>query len=378
MRLILCSCYGASMKDKFNNSIGPQIRSKKSSKNIIIPICTIFTLIAGLSSATQYFAYKFEYQAGLGANLNGFYPPWNMLVWLSQWHERFPDMFMQAGSVGILVTGVGLIALMIIKILAKNSAKANEYLHGSARWANKKDIQESGLLGNDEGVYVGAWEDKSGKLHYLRHNGPEHVLTYAPTRSGKGVGLVLPTLLSWPHSAVITDLKGELWAMTAGWRKQHARNKVIRFEPAALKGCVCWNPLDEIRLGTEYEVGDVQNLVTLIVDPDGKGLNDHWQKTSQALLVGLILHLLYKAKNDGVLATLPAVDALLADPNREVSELWFEMTTYGHVNGKNHPVVGFAARDMMDRPEDEAGSVLSTTKSYLSLYRDPVSSEKRQ
>lgn len=48
------------------------------------------------------------------------------------------------------------------------------------------------------------------------------------------------------------------------------------------------------------------------------------------------------------------------------------MTTYGHVNGKNHPVVGSSARDMMDRPEEEAGSVLSTAKSYLSLYRDPI------
>jgi len=107
----------------------------------------------------------------------------------------------------------------------------------------------------NSGVYVGAWLDKHGKQHYLRHNGPEHILCYAPTRSGKGVGLVVPTLLSWPHSSVITDLKGELWALTAGWRQQHGKNKVLRFEPAALTGCVCWNPLDEIRIRTEYEVG---------------------------------------------------------------------------------------------------------------------------
>ena len=116
------------------------------------------------------------------------------------------------------------------------------------------------------------WLDKRGKQHYLRHNGPEHVLCYAPTRSGKGVGLVVPTLLSWGESAVVTDLKGELWALTAGWRQQHAKNRVLRFEPAAANGSVCWNPLDEIRLGTEHEVADVQNLATLIVDPDGKGL----------------------------------------------------------------------------------------------------------
>jgi type IV secretion system protein VirD4 len=178
--------------------------------------------------------------------------------------------------------------------------------------------------------------------------------------------------LSWGASAVVTDLKGELWAMTAGWRKKHARNKVLRFEPASSTGGISWNPLDEIRIGTEAEVGDVQNLATLIVDPEGKGLETHWQKTSQALLVGLILHALYKAKDENTQASLSSVDAMLADPQRDVAELWMEMATYGHVNGENHAAVGSSARDMMDRPEEEAGSVLSTAKSYLSLYRDPV------
>nr|WCS70356.1 IncP-type DNA transfer coupling protein TraG [Salmonella enterica subsp. enterica serovar Rissen] len=62
----------------------------------------------------------------------------------------------------------------------------------------------------------------------------------------------------------------------------------------------------------------------------------------------------------------------MADPERGAGELWMEMTQYGHVNGENHPVVGAAGRDMMDRPEEEAGSVLSTAKSYLALFRDPV------
>jgi type IV secretion system protein VirD4 len=161
--------------------------------------------------------------------------------------------------------------------------------------------------------------------------------------------------------------------LTAGWRKQHAQNKVLRYEPASLNGGVMWNPLEEIRLVTEYEVGDVQNLVHIIVDPDGKGLITHWQKTAFALLVGVILHALYKARNEGKpTATLPGVDGMLADPDQDIADLWLEMASYGHVNDQNHPAVGSAARDQMDRPEEEAGSVLSTAKSYLSLYRDPV------
>jgi type IV secretion system protein VirD4 len=358
---------------KANNAVGPQVRTKvKTARGKLIPVMALTSLAAGVQAATQYFAYSFNYQDLLGPHLSHIYAPWSYFKWYSAWNERLPDAFQAAGSVGTMVAAGGLVLTALTSMIRANSSKANEYLHGSARWADEQDIKQSGLLGNDEGVYVGAWEDKSGQLQYLRHNGPEHVLTYAPTRSGKGVGLVVPTLLSWAQSAVITDLKGELWAMTAGWRKQYAKNICLKFEPAAANGSVAWNPLDEIRIGTEYEVGDVQNLATLIVDPDGKGLNDHWQKTSQALLVGVILHVLYKHKNEGTPATLPYVDSIMADPERDTGELWMEMTQTGHVNGENHPVVGSAGRDMMDRPEEEAGSVLSTAKSYLALYRDPV------
>lgn len=375
------------MKIKMNNAVGPQVRTKKGAGGKLLPVLGAVSLGAGLQSATQFFAHTFNYQANLGGHFNHVYAPWSILEWSSKWYSHYPNEIMQAGSIGMMVSTVGLLGVAVAKVVSSNSSKANEYLHGSARWAGKKDIQVAGLLprprrlldvvtGKDAatstGVYVGGWEDKDGNFHYLRHNGPEHVLTYAPTRSGKGVGLVVPTMLSWGASAVVTDLKGELWAMTAGWRKKHAKNKVLRFEPAAANGSVCWNPLDEIRQGTEYEVGDVQNLATLIVDPDGKGLDSHWQKTAFALLVGVILHALYKAKDDGTTATLPSVDAMLADPNRDIGELWMEMATYGHVAGQNHHAVGSAARDMMDRPEEEAGSVLSTAKSYLALYRDPV------
>lgn len=378
------------MKDNFNNAVGPQVqaRAKKGKTGRIIPLFAVVSLVAGLQTASQFFAQDFRYQPVLGWNIHGIYLPWSILRWAAKWYEHYPHAVMRAGSFGIVVAGLGLLVLAVAKMHLANSSRANAYLHGSARWANIEDIYRSGLLsrrppfwrkrrkegdtGTASGVYVGAWLDRSGTLRYLRHSGPEHVLTYAPTRSGKGVGLVVPTLLSWPDSAVITDLKGELWAMTAGWRQKHAGNRVIRFEPATLNGSAGWNPLDELRIGTEYEVGDVQNLATLIVDPDGRGLESHWQKTSQALLVGVILHAVYKARHEGGTASLPAVDRMLADPDRDVADLWLKMTTYGHVNGRVHPAVGSAARDMMDRPEEEAGSVLSTAKSYLALYRDPV------
>ena len=357
---------------KRNTAVGPQIRQPKThSDHIVQAVWVLAVLVLGLFAATQFAAYQFSFHQALGRNVHGLYAPWMILLWAARWHARFGDIFVRSGSVGVMVSATLMVGLYMRKLLRANTSKANEYMHGSARWANEKDIKGATLLDND-GVYVGGWIDSKNRLRYLRHSGPEHVLCYAPTRSGKGVGLVVPTLLSWPHSAVITDLKGELWELSSGWRKAHGHNKVLRFEPARLSGCVGFNPLEEIRLGAEHEVGDVQNLATLIVDPHGRGLNDHWQKTSQSLLVGCILHILYKSRIDGSLATLPTLDAMLADPQKPVSELWKEMVTFAHDNGENHPVVGAAGRDMMDRPIEEAGSVLSTAKSYLSLYRDPV------
>ena len=369
-----------------DNQIGPKGR-RRDGRRGILSLLGVASICAGFQGATQFFAWRFHYHDLLGSNVGHLYAPWSILKWSSDWYRQYPDEVMKAASVGMLIASAGMIGVLIAKSLGSNKAKANRYLHGSARWADRNDIQAAGLLPRDRsflevvtnqeaptvsGVYVGGWQDKKGRFFYLRHSGPEHVLTYAPTRSGKGVGLVVPTLLSWSSSSVITDLKGELWALTAGWRKEHARNKVMRFEPASSSGGVCWNPLDEIRLGSANEVGDVQNLATLIVDPDGKGLDSHWQKTAYALLVGVILHALYKARNEGGTATLSGIDAMLADPDRDVGELWLEMTTYQHVDGENLHVIGAAARDMIDRPDEEAGSVLSTAKSYLALYRDPV------
>lgn len=387
------------MKPGRNSAVGPQVRRRKSTGVLQLFILVALVLVAALQASTQFFAHRFNHAEQLGGHFNRLYWPWSIFGWMGSWYGLYPREFHAATSLGLMVASTGLILLAVRKLIISNTAKPHEFLHGSARWASQKDIQAAGLLPAKErllqqikglifadlssdtstdpsaeipGVYVGGWEDRRGHFHYLRHSGPEHVLTYAPTRSGKGVGLVIPTLLSWQASCVITDLKGELWALTSGWRQQHAGNKVLRFEPALTNGGVCWNPLDEIRLGTDSEVGDVQNLATLIVDPEGKGMDSHWQKTSFALLVGVILHVLYKSRAEGLPATLPQVDAILADPDGDVRELWMEMATYGHLDGKNHPAVGSAARDMLDRPEDEAGSVLSTAKSYLALYRDPV------
>ena len=280
---------------------------------------------------------------------------------------------------------------------AKKASKSRQRLltsdaHGSAHWATLDEIVEAGMLPDPKAekpadsrhvCYVGGWLN-GDRLEYLRHTGPEHVIAFAPTRSGKGVGLVIPTLLAWRGSVVVHDIKGENWALTSGWR-QSIGQRCLKFAPTLSDGTSCrFNPLSEIRVGTDKEVADVQNIATMVVDPDGKGLNDHWAKTGFALLVGSILHVLYS--RDIQHKTLKSVANLLANPAvASVDEIFEVMKSYEHdpdgrmgwidLAGnptKTHPVVAESAQEMLNKADNEKSGVISTAMSFLSLYRDPV------
>ena len=142
-------------------------------------------------------------------------------------------MFTQSLQLGGALAAAILIAYSIHVVTRAQALRQYSDIHGSARWAKLSDIKKAGLL-QAEGVYVGEWKNGS-KIYTLRHNGPEHVLCYAPPRSGKGVGLVLPTMLTWPHSAVVTDLKREIYELTSKWRGSEGANRILRFEPGQLE-----------------------------------------------------------------------------------------------------------------------------------------------
>jgi len=336
-------------------------------------------LLASIA-ATQYLAAAFAFHPALSGRIAGqFHWPWSWAVWSFTWGSLHADVIQQ--GVAIFTTGTALPLLLWAahRLQQHRRLSALASLHGTAHWASRQEILDSGLLPRPEtpsqGVYVGAWfDEKNRRTRYLRHNGPEHVLAFAPTRSGKGVGLVIPTLLSWPHSVVCYDIKGENWALTAGWRQQYAGNTVLKFDPAAQDGsCARFNPLAEIRLGEDREVGDAQNIATMLVDPDGKGLADHWAKTSQALLTGAVLHCCYVQRQEtGHAATLADVDELLAHPEMDIQAVLERMLEYPHLGGGLHPVVARAARTLLNLSGKELSSVVSTALSFLSLYRDPV------
>lgn len=323
-------------------------------------------VLLGAWGATQYVASALAYQAQLGAPwfLLAEHPvfyPWQFLRWW-YFYDAYASRVFATG--GLIAAGSSLVAVGVAIALSVWRSRQTQLVttYGSARWASDEEVATAGLT-DAAGVFLGRTA-----LSYLRHEGPEHVMAFAPTRSGKGVGLVVPTLLTWPGSAVIHDIKGENWSLTAGWRSRFSH--CVLFNPTDARSAA-YNPLLEVRRGA-HEVRDVQNIADILVDPEGAlEKRNHWEKTSHALLVGAILHVLYAGSDK----TLRGVANFLSDPARTFENALHLMMTTRHLPEGPHPVVASAAREVMNKSENERSGVLSTAMSFLGLYRDPTVAE---
>ncbi|OBQ69603.1 conjugal transfer protein TraG (plasmid) [Mesorhizobium loti] len=328
-------------------------------------ILTVFLIVLLTTwAATQWTAWQLGFQTGLGppwfeiAGLPVYYPP--ALFWWWYFYDAYaPSIFVKGGLIAVSGGFLSIIVAIGMSVWRAREAKTVQ-TYGSARWAEKREVEAAGLIDND-GVVLGRYNS-----HYLRHDGPEHVLCFAPTRSGKGVGLVVPSLLTWPGSAIVHDIKGENWQLTAGFRALHGR--VLLFDPTNSRSSA-YNPLLEVRRG-EWEVRDVQNIADILVDPEGSlEKRNHWEKTSHALLVGAILHVLYAEQDK----TLAGVAAFLSDPKRPIESTLAAMMKTAHLGDAGpHPVIASAARELLNKSDNERSGVLSTAMSFLGLYRDPV------
>ncbi len=358
---------------------------------VVWPALGLFLMIVLISSwiSTEYAAWKLGWDALLGAPMLTYvYEPWSILIWTFKFNSmKYGQSVLDIFEVAhLIMAGGGLAALLIPVSYAfyrtKKAGNEKNDLHGSAHWATDEEIEATKLLPDEKnrgGVFFGAYTatdgTQKGKTNYLRHKGPEHMMVFAPTRSGKGVGIVIPTLLSWDESVLVHDIKGENWQLTSGFRAKMGQ-RCIKFDPTALDSAR-FNPLAEIRIGTEFETRDVQNIATMIVDPDGKGLNDHWAKTGFDLLTGVILHVLY-VEDDKSLAR---VQSLLSEPpptdleDKKKTGIQFVMEKIRdtkHLGNRPHPVAQQSAQSFLNKAASEASGVLSTALSFLSLYKDDV------
>ncbi len=352
--------------------------SRKTTWGWVLP----FALVPGwalvcLAYCTQSLARTCGYPAAFGASFRGWYWPWECLLWLHN-YPRLNEAENVTNAQMLFV--FPLIFVLLLGLAFARKPKGRDDVHGSARWADKTDIQQAGLLAGG-GVYVGGWMD--GKIHrYLKHDGPEHVLVFAPTRSGKGVGLVIPTLLEWPHSTLTLDIKGENHDKTAGYRAKALKHRVLRFEPTDCSGKAArFNPLAEVRMGSLHAIADVQNICTMIMDPDGKGLKDYFEKAGYSFLVGICLHMLVLGESS---TSLTDVIGFITRDRDDVKEMFVEILDADHAQllrerGIPSEVAQYmkvaihsSAAECMAKAERELSGVISSAMANLSLYRDPI------
>jgi type IV secretion system protein VirD4 len=318
--------------------------------------------------ATQLTAIKLGYSSKLGKPLIAFvhlYNPLDFWKWVYMFGDRSSySHYFQAGWVCILSALLMIIVISWLINIYEYSKKNQPHSYGSAHFATFKEIVASGLWDcyTEPAVYVGAYQTtKSNKLHYLKDSSTTHVFAFAPSRSGKGVGLIIPTLLTYSSSVIISDFKLENWYLTSGFRRSMG-HKVLKFDPTCLDGTGAkFNPLSEIRLGPN-EMRDAQLIADMLVDPEGKGINDHWANAANSLLVSIILHVLYSEKDK----SLAGVRAFLANPEsteEETLELMLE---------SDNTFVQSGAREMLNKSEGERSSIISSALTFLKLYRDPI------
>lgn len=423
----------------------PSFKSRRSpTQNALTALfVTVIAFFAFGVFPTQWFASQYRYDYNLGESLFrwkgvALYLPTD---WV-RWGFRLADVEQLKHSVQVmLVIGISstffaiVFGIAVAHFLGRYSS-GMDGLHGTAHFAERADVDKTGFIDatahKAAGVIIGSvmigswgrvihpnhkkflrrykpvftrgnWQQlfrkipkRDGmkrpifavrksvvkKIALLRDGGNTHLFAFCPTRSGKGVGMVLPTLLTWPNSVMVNDPKGEAYALTAGFR-QAAGQDVIKFEPACTDGTGArWNPLDEIRIFTLRDVADAQMIMSMACDPKGEGLDDYFDKAGYEFLTAVALHVRYVGR-DGSLA---GAAGFLGDPSWDSDkQMYMEMINACHdpegimkwkdtlgKPTKTHPMIANAAKTMLNKEDKDRSGVLSTAKSLLSLYLDPI------
>jgi type IV secretion system protein VirD4 len=224
-----------------------------------------------------------------GSYLSSYFLLWSLgqatalatpLTWLQYvWHLGDAD-FVRHRIIGSAAAGFGLPAGILLLLWLPRRRP----LHGDARFSRTAEIKAAGLFA-DHGIILG----RVGR-HYLMLSGQQGVALAAPPRSGKGVGVVIPNCLNWDGSLVCVDIKGENWAVTAGYRAAMG-HAVYRFDPFSDRGeTVRWNPLGYVSEDPRFRINDLQRIAQMLY-PDPPGVDPFWTASARSLFLGIALYL---------------------------------------------------------------------------------------
>lgn len=292
---------------------------------------------------------------GVIASHGALYQPYMIVVWQARYGE-IPTLAAQLRSGWILV---GLVAssagVLVVSAWPRRKPSEPTASHGSAHWSTGESLLvEHGLILGRQGA------------HLLRFAGEGHVLTVAPTRSGKGVSCVIPNLLDHPGSVLVTDPKGENYAVTARWRRETG-HRVHAFDPfLVVGGDAALNPLDLVDAASPEAGDDARMLADMIVLVESRGGEQlFWNEEARAVLTGLILHVAASAPPE--LRNLSHVRKLLTLAPTPFGALLKEMSESDAVDG----LVSRAAARILQKADRERSGVISTAQSHSHFLDSP-------
>ncbi|HEX7886977.1 MAG TPA: type IV secretory system conjugative DNA transfer family protein [Phenylobacterium sp.] len=348
---------------------------------LILPLMALAVLL-GLSTATQEVAASFHFPRAFGAGLIDvgrvrLYAPWAIVGWYGRYAAQYPRAFDEAALWGL---AAGFVPIVVAIRLARRFRR-DPPAFGLDAWARLDDVRRAKLI-NPKGDISGRVLGRFGG-RYLTYDGVEHAIIVGASRSGKGAGHVVPTLVAWPQSAFIYDRKGELWHITADHRKRFSH--VFYFAPTD-PSTVRWNPLFEVRKGA-MEIADIQNVVGILVDPLGRKAGDltFWDQSATDFFTALILHVLYSEPDER--KNLAQVRRLLINIDSTLQAMMHTEHRHrpdfhapdglardrrGELIAEVHPEVLLGARSLDSMDERVKSSVLATCKSSLNLWADPL------
>lgn len=270
-------------------------------------------------------------------------------------NEKFDAMFYGPPMAGAFM-GLFVLFLMRAPLMDFRPYRKKEKIHGDAKWADEGAIRRAKLR-SKKGLLMG----RTGKANYLIADDFQHVLLFAPTGSGKGVGFVIPNLLFWEESVIVHDIKGENFELTSGYRNRKLGQDCYYWNPADPNGLShCYNPLDWISEKPGQMVDDVQKICNLILPEQ-----EFWQNEARSLMLGVILYLC--AVPEKVTSFGEVVRTMRSDD--VVYNLAVVLDTIG---GKIHPVSYMNLASFLQKADKERSGVISTLNSGLELWANPL------
>lgn len=276
-------------------------------------------------------------------------PAW---IWRSR-HD--PELVRWLGA------GAGASALLLAVMAAAVALNRRRPLHGAARWANGAEIARAGLRAAS-GIVIGQARGRP-----LVFDGPEHVLLHAPTRTGKGVGVVIPNLLTWPGSVVVLDVKQENWTATAGYRARSGQT-VWRFDPLDPRGRTArYNPLGHIDRRNPVETLDELQKIAVMLFPAPEHADPFWNEAARTGFIGVGA---YVAETPELPFTLGEIFRQLTggDPRRRLPALVEARAADGR------PLSAWCAAALLDfatAGENTFASIKQTITARMGLWLNP-------